>query len=102
MRARQQSTILILLLILVLLSLGLVPDEPVRVFMIGDSTMADKPLIGTAERGWGQVFPLFFEAGVLIENHSRNGRSTKSFIAEERWQTVCERLNQGDWLFIQF
>jgi lysophospholipase L1-like esterase len=102
MRTQQRSIIVTLLLILILLSLGLVSDEPVRVFMIGDSTMADKPLIGTAERGWGQVFPLFFERDVVIENHARNGRSTKSFIAEGRWQTVCERLKPGDWVFIQF
>lgn len=102
MRAQQRSTILIPLLILVLLSLGLVVDEPVRMFMIGDSTMADKPLIGTAERGWGQVFPLFFESSVVIENHARNGRSTKSFIVEGRWQTVCEKLKPGNWVFIQF
>jgi lysophospholipase L1-like esterase len=70
--------------------------------MIGDSTMADKPLIGTAERGWGQVFPHFFESSVVLENHARNGRSTKSFIAEGRWQTVCEKLKPGDWVFIQF
>jgi lysophospholipase L1-like esterase len=102
MQARQRSTILIGLLTFVLLFLGFVSDEPVRVFMIGDSTMADKPLIGTAERGWGQVFPLLFESNVVIENHARNGRSTKSFITEGRWQTVCERLKPGDWVFIQF
>ncbi len=102
MHASQRRNTFILSLILVLLSLGLVADEPVRVFMIGDSTMADKPLIGTAERGWGQVFPLFFETNVVFENHARNGRSTKTFIAEGRWQTVCERLKPGDWVFIQF
>ena len=102
MHAPQRPKSLVLSLILVLLSLGLLADEPVRVFMIGDSTMAEKPLIGTAERGWGQVFPLFFESNVVFENHARNGRSTKSFITEGRWQTVCERLKPGDWVFIQF
>lgn len=102
MRAPYRSTILTALFGLILLSLGLIVDEPVRVFMIGDSTMADKPLIGTAERGWGQVFPLFFQNNVVVENHARNGRSTKNFITEGRWQTVCEKLKPGDWVFIQF
>jgi len=102
MQAQRRVGLSLLLFVLVLFALGLTSDEPVRVYMIGDSTMADKPLIGTAERGWGQVFPLFFEGGVVFENHARNGRSTKSFITEGRWQTVCEKLKPGDWVFIQF
>ena len=102
MRARHRQLTSLLLFALAVLSLGLATDEPVRVYMIGDSTMADKPLIGTAERGWGQVFPLFFGSDVVVENHARNGRSTKSFITEGRWQTVCEKLKPGDWVFIQF
>jgi lysophospholipase L1-like esterase len=86
----------------VLALLGFQGDTQVRLFLIGDSTMADKPLIGTAERGWGQVFPLFFGRGVVVENHARNGRSTKSFIAEGRWQMVLDKLQQGDYVFIQF
>jgi lysophospholipase L1-like esterase len=88
-------------LILFLLA-GLTVQSPPRVFLIGDSTMADKPLIGNPERGWGQVFPLFFQANIMIENHARNGRSTKSFIAEGRWNTVLERLQPGDYVMIQF
>ena len=82
--------------------LGFQGESPVRVYLIGDSTMADKPLVGTAERGWGQVFPLLFDKMVLVENHARNGRSTKSFITEGRWQTVLDKLQAGDYVFIQF
>lgn len=81
---------------------GLSGDRNIRIFLIGDSTMADKSLIGNPERGWGQVFPMFFTDGVEIENHARNGRSTKSFLAEGRWQTVYEKLQPGDYVFIQF
>jgi lysophospholipase L1-like esterase len=82
--------------------LGFQGERPIRVFLIGDSTMADKPLIGTAERGWGQVLPLFFGSGVLVENHARNGRSSKSFITEGRGQIVLDKLQAGDYVFIQF
>jgi lysophospholipase L1-like esterase len=100
MRPHFKRTGVILLLVLPLL--GLPTGEQRRVFLIGDSTMADKPPIGNPERGWGQVFPLFFKEGVSIENHARNGRSTKSFLAEGRWQAVYERLQPGDYVFIQF
>ncbi|MDE3057294.1 MAG: rhamnogalacturonan acetylesterase [Bacteroidota bacterium] len=64
--------------------------------------MADKPLADNPERGWGQVFPMFFDRFVKIENDARNGRSTKSFLNEGRWQTVFDRLQAGDYVFIQF
>lgn len=82
--------------------LGYSGDRRIRIFLIGDSTMADKSLIGNPERGWGQVFPMFFTEDVEIENHARNGRSTKSFLAEGRWQTLLEKLQAGDYVFIQF
>jgi lysophospholipase L1-like esterase len=91
-----------IIVLAVLSLLGFQGERPVRLFLVGDSTMADKPLIGTAERGWGQVLPLFFDRGVVVENHARNGRSTKSFIAEGRWQTVLDKLQQGDCVLIQF
>ncbi len=78
------------------------PDTPVRVFLIGDSTMADKPTVDNPERGWGQLLPYFFDANVVIENHARNGRSTKSFIEEGRWEAVLGKLRPGDYVFIQF
>lgn len=72
-------------------------------FMIGDSTMADKPLEANPERGWGQLLPEFFDTTLIkIENHARNGRSTRSFIYESRWDTVYSRMNEGDFIIIQF
>jgi lysophospholipase L1-like esterase len=64
--------------------------------------MADKPLVDNPECGWGQVFHLFFTDDVVIENHAKNGRSTKSFIDEGRWQIIFEKLHSGDYVFIQF
>jgi len=100
MQPHLSRTGVILLLTLPLLALS--TGDQRRVFLIGDSTMADKPPIGNPERGWGEVFPLFFPNGVSLENHARNGRSTKSFLAEGRWQAVYEKLQAGDYVFIQF
>lgn len=85
-----------------LILLGATLTDAPRVFLVGDSTMSDKPVVDNPERGWGQVFPWFFKEGVLIENHARNGRSTRSFLAEGRWDTVLQRLRPGDYVFIQF
>lgn len=82
--------------------LGVISLQEPRVFLIGDSTMADKPLAGSPERGWGQFFPEFFGEGLRFENHARNGRSTKSFITEGRWDVILEKLRPGDYVMIQF
>ncbi len=74
----------------------------VRVFMIGDSTMANKPESAFPEIGWGQVLPRFFEPSVTIENHAVNGRSSKSFRDEGRWDPILEKLQPGDFVIIQF
>lgn len=78
------------------------PLKPVRIFMIGDSTMADKPLADNPERGWGQLFPQFMNNDVTVKNYAVNGRSSKSFIREGRWDTVMKYLKKDDWVFIQF
>ncbi len=76
--------------------------KPVTVFMIGDSTMADKPVEDNPERGWGMMLQEFFDASVIVENHAMNGRSTRSFLYENRWQPVVDKLKKGDWVIIQF
>lgn len=72
-------------------------------FLIGDSTCANKKLEKeNPERGWGQLFQALVCAPLKVENHAVNGRSTKSFRDEGRWQVVCDRLQEGDYVFIQF
>ncbi|MFR9251061.1 MAG: GDSL-type esterase/lipase family protein [Alistipes shahii] len=74
-----------------------------RVHLIGDSTCATKELSKqNPERGWGQLFQPLFDGSVTIRNHAVNGRSTKSFRDEGRWQRVCDELRPGDYVFIQF
>ena len=72
-------------------------------FLVGDSTCANKKLDKeNPERGWGQLFQALVSNPLKVENHAVNGRSTKSFREERRWQQVCERLREGDYVFIQF
>ena len=77
--------------------------RPITVFMIGDSTMANKPTEqDNQERGWGQMLSGYFSDDVVVDNHAVNGRSSLSFINEGRWQAVTERIRPGDYVIIQF
>lgn len=79
------------------------PTDTVTIFMVGDSTMANKPLDKeNQERGWGQMLPLYFQGPVKIDNHAMNGRSSKSFIGEKRWDKVMDKIRPGDYVIIQF
>ncbi len=94
---------LLLALSMPLLSVAAEPADTVTVFMIGDSTMANKPLgKENQERGWGQMLPLYFEGALRIDNHAVNGRSSKSFISEGSWDKVMELIKPGDYLIVQF
>src|ERR1700744_275213 len=73
-----------------------------RVWLIGDSTMADKEIKAYPETGWGMPFEHFFDSTVFVDNRAKNGRSTKSFIAEGRWDAVMNDLKAGDYALIQF
>ena len=77
--------------------------DVITIFMIGDSTMANKSLKnGNLERGWGQMLPCFLTEDVAVDNHAMNGRSSLSFINEGRWDAVLAKLKKGDYVFIQF
>ncbi|MEI9956532.1 MAG: glycosyl hydrolase family 28 protein [Ferruginibacter sp.] len=92
-----------LLLLLAISAFAFVqPDKKPVIFLIGDSTCANKPLEDNPERGWGQLLPNYFTKDVEIQNHALNGRSTKSFINEHHWDTVMNRLKSGDFVMIQF
>jgi len=76
-------------------------QKPV-VYMIGDSTMSNKSDLNYPERGWGQLLPTFFDSTIQINNHAQNGRSTRSFIYESRWDSIYSKLKPGDYVVIQF
>lgn len=99
---RIKFLIIPLLLVVSLLS-AFKEDNKIRIFMIGDSTMANKDIRGgKLERGWGMMLKNFFTDDVVVDNRALNGRSSKSFIAEGHWQKVVEQIKPGDYVFIQF
>ena len=66
---------------------------PVRVTLVGDSTVAE-------DGGWGPGFRASFGPPVETTNLAANGRSSKSFRAEKRWDAVI--AGKPDYVLIQF
>lgn len=92
-----------ILLLILFLSLNLQAQQNPTLYLIGDSTMSDKKDPDkNPEHGWGQILPDLMNSELNIENHAVNGRSSKSFIDEGRWDTVLKKLQPGDYVFIQF
>ena len=95
--------ILIAALALIVLT-SMTQDKVTTVFIIGDSTAAKKDLsTGSPERGWGMALQCFFDDQYIhVDNHAVNGRSSKSFIDEGRWDKVLSLIKPGDYVIIQF
>lgn len=90
-------------LLLLILASFTPADKRVRIFIAGDSTAqtyteSKDGLI----KGWGQMLSMFFNEKVEIVNYAMGGRSTKSFIAEGRWERLLSKVHKGDYVFIQF
>ena len=93
----------ILLIFSIAVSALIMAQQKPTLFLIGDSTMANKENPDkNPEHGWGQVLPQFLTNGIEIQNHAVNGRSSKSFRTEGRWDQVEKQLKKGDFVIIQF
>lgn len=85
------------------LSLFAFTSKPViTVYLIGDSTMSIKEVKAYPETGWGMPFSWFFNNEVKVEDLAKNGRSSKSFLEENRWQPILDAIKPGDYVMIQF
>ena len=95
----------ILLIISVICGLtAAMPDKTTTIFVIGDSTAANKDTTGgKVERGWGMMLQNCFDADyIVVDNHAVNGRSSKSFLGEGRWDKLLSKIRPGDYVIIQF
>jgi lysophospholipase L1-like esterase len=91
-----------LLLGFVFMSCMLHDKSKITIYLVGDSTIANKEIRAYPETGWGMPFTNFFDSSVVIDNRAKNGRSTKSFIGEGLWQPIVANLKKGDYVLIQF
>ncbi|MGF7232305.1 rhamnogalacturonan acetylesterase [Arachidicoccus sp.] len=92
----------ILLLLCAFLSFSFIPKRKIIIYLVGDSTMADKSVKAYPETGWGMPFHYFFDNNAQVDNRAQNGRSTKTFIQEGRWASIYNALQPGDYVLIQF
>lgn len=95
----------VMILLALLLLLPSASERPTTIFIIGDSTAANKSGIaeGKQERGWGMALQCYFDPDfVRVDNHAVNGRSSLSFLNEGRWDKVLQRMRPGDYVIIQF
>jgi DNA sulfur modification protein DndE len=93
---------ILLINLFLIFTIGFTNDNKVEIFMIGDSTMANKKSSDAPETGWGQVFHNYFSDQVIISNHAVNGRSTKSFRDRGHWKEVLDQLEKDNYVIIQF
>ncbi len=73
-----------------------------RIIYAGDSTVTFNKIATYPQTGLSQGLSLYLKDDVFVRSFAINGRSTKSFIDEGRFQQVDDYLQKGDFLFIQF
>jgi lysophospholipase L1-like esterase len=76
--------------------------KKITIWLIGDSTMSVKDVKAYPETGWGMPFVYFWDSTVMVDNRAMNGRSTRTFFEEKRWEPVVSNMQEGDYVFIQF
>jgi lysophospholipase L1-like esterase len=98
---RTASTLIVLLLLCTLRTHAQqpIPAKPLKIAVIGDSTVSIyKP--ADVLRGWGQMLPEFFVPGTQIDDFAKNGRSTKTFMTTPFWKQALD--DKADFILIQF
>ena len=73
-----------------------------RILIAGDSTAADYPVTRKPQIGWGQVLDYYLNNDVEVLNRAVNGRSTKSYIEEGKWEALVAEIASGDLVLISF
>src|SRR5215210_5987118 len=93
---------ILLFIAVAITAFALPPKKKTTVYLIGDSTMCDYESNRAPLAGWGAPFRYFFDSSVMIDNRAKGGRSTRTFLGENRWQPIADSLQEGDYVFIQF
>lgn len=73
-----------------------------RLFIASDSTAQVYKADRYPQSGWGQMLPCGLQPDTVVVNRAIGGRSTKSFIAEGRWDSLLAEAKPGDVVLIQF
>ena len=73
-------------------------------YIIGDSTVKNGDGSGkNGQWGWGSLIYEYFDTTrIVVQNHAIGGRSSRTFITENRWDRILADLKKGDFVLIQF
>ncbi len=75
----------------------------VRIILCGDSTGKNEDKNPDGMWGWGsQAYTVFDESKCTFINAAKAGRSTRTYLQEDRWEEVYRALRPGDYVLIQF
>jgi lysophospholipase L1-like esterase len=73
-----------------------------KIYIAVDSLAATKLENKKPETGWGEVLSSYLPDAYEVSNHAVNGRSTKSFVDEKRFDEIIQLIQPGDIVLIQF
>lgn len=73
-----------------------------RILYAGDSTVTFNKIDSYPQTGMSQALLLYLKEEVQLRSFARNGRSTKSFLAEGRLEAIEKEIRPGDLLLVQF
>lgn len=73
------------------------------VFITGDSTVKNEDKDPNGMWGWGSQAAMIFDTDrITIANEAKAGRSTRTYLEENRWERVYNSIQPGDFVLIQF
>jgi hypothetical protein len=75
-------------------------DELPTIFLAGNSTVTDQEYEPWAS--WGQMFPCFLKANVVVANFAESGETLLAFKRENRLKKILSLMKKGDYLFMEF
>lgn len=73
-----------------------------KIYWAGDSTIKNNTYATYPQTGIGQVLPYYLKQDIEVCNFAENGRSTKSFIDEGRFEQIRQLIQKDDFLFLSF
>ncbi|MFA6846238.1 MAG: rhamnogalacturonan acetylesterase [Sphaerochaetaceae bacterium] len=73
-----------------------------KVFLLGDSTCANKRSEVYPETGWGMCFYSYLKQGWIVDNRAVNGMSSKSALANGVFDALLKDVSPDDYVIIQF
>ena len=86
--------------LLLLITIFFTDIHATKVFMFGDSTMANYDKSKTEQRGWGMFFGTFLKDGVECVNKAKPGYDSRN--GYKVWKMSEDEVSPGDYVIIQF